>query len=261
MKAVAAFLLVLCYLAGSHAWNCKEAPRLYYPKQIDAGQGQVVAIDKYNRAYYLSGSSWYRLGSVSLKHVSVGPAGIWGTDNSNKVYKYIGGDFKLAKGLSLEQVDAGGDGQVVGITPSTHTVYCLRDIDTWGHKGVDTLSWYSLSKKMKYYACGPKYGCWGIDSSSKVYHTKTITPSSCSSSGWTYVSGTTMKMIEVGTDGSVFGVATNGQVYQRMSIYSSRPQGLYWSSVSMCMPISHLAYDLGNLWVVTNSSMFLQCSK
>ncbi|XP_018552724.1 fish-egg lectin [Lates calcarifer] len=261
MKAVAAFLLVLCYLAGSHAWNCKVGPRLYNIKQIDAGQGQVVATDKYNRAYYLIRTYWYSMSSGYIKHASVGPAGIWGTDTKNKVYKYIGGNFTLVNGLSMEQVDAGGDGQVVGVTPSTYRAYCLRDSYSLAYKGTGSVSWNYHSRILKYYTCGPKYGCWGVDSSSRVYHTPRVTPSSCSYSSWRYVSGLSMKMIEVASDGSVFGVATNGRVYQRTGIYSSRTYGLSWSSVSMCMPISHVTYDLGNLWAVTTSGLLLQCSQ
>ncbi|KAM7366879.1 hypothetical protein PAMP_014817 [Pampus punctatissimus] len=215
MKAVAVFLLVLCYLAVSHAWNCKVAPRLYNVKQVDAGQGKVVARDSNYYVYFLSGSSWYRLGSLRLKHVSVGPAGMWGTDTSNKVYKYIAGNFVGATGLSMQQVDAGGDGQVVGVS-SSQSSYCLRSSLALAYKGVGSLSWNSLSRTMRYYSCGPLYGCWGVDTSNRVY-TQRITPTSCSGTGWIYVSGISAKMIEVATDGSVFAVATNGQVYQRLT--------------------------------------------
>ncbi|XP_042258507.1 fish-egg lectin-like isoform X2 [Thunnus maccoyii] len=259
MKAVAVFLLVLCYLAVGHAWTCREAPQLYHVRQIDAGQGKVVARTSSNYAYFLSGSSWYRLGSTTLKHVSVGPAGMWGVDTSNRVCKYVAGNFVQSSGLSMQQVDAGGDGQVVGVTPSSYSTYCLRSSLALAYKA-GSLSWNSLSRTMRYYSCGPLYGCWGVDSRSQVYVTQRFTPTSCGATGWTQVPGLTMRMVEVGTDGNVFGVTTNGSVYQRVGISHVRPQGTAWVSVSMCMPISHLSYDLGQLWVVTNSGMLLQCS-
>ncbi|KAK2858740.1 hypothetical protein Q5P01_003360 [Channa striata] len=130
MKAVAVFLLVLSCLAVSHAWTCKEALQHYPAAQIDAGLGQVVMTDKENQAYFLSGSTWHKLGTVKLKHASVGPSGIWGVDTSGRVYKYVAGDFVLSEGASMQQVDAGGNGQVVGVTSSSST-YCLKAPLPW----------------------------------------------------------------------------------------------------------------------------------
>nr|XP_019955412.1 PREDICTED: fish-egg lectin-like [Paralichthys olivaceus] len=260
MKAVAVLFLVLCCLAISDAWNCVEAPRLSYANQIDAGMGQVVATDRYKRAYFLSGSSWYRLGTYSLQHVTVGPSGTWGT-YLNRVYKYVAGNFELANGVGLLQVDAGGDGQVVGVGPSPYRAYCLRESYALAYAGVGSVSWSYLSRVLKYYSCGPQYGCWGVDTSSRVYVTKYITPTSCSTSSWTYVSGLSMKMIEVGTDGSVFGVTTTGKVYQRSGISSSRREGTSWVYIPMCMPIKHVTYDLRQLWVVTTSGLVMKCSR
>lgn len=82
----------------STAMSCKEAPLIRNVRQLDAGQGQVVATDRYNRAYYLSGAAWYRLGTVPIAQVSVGPAGIWGVRNNGWVYKFVAGNFRRASG-------------------------------------------------------------------------------------------------------------------------------------------------------------------
>uniref|UniRef100_A0A3Q1FNC0 Uncharacterized protein n=1 Tax=Acanthochromis polyacanthus TaxID=80966 RepID=A0A3Q1FNC0_9TELE len=239
--AMKTFLLMLCCLAASHGWTCTEGPRLYSNvAQIDAGQGMVVVRDRYYYAYFLSGSYWSRLGTVRLNHVTVGAAGIWGTDTSNKV-------------------DAGGDGQVVGITPSNVT-YCLRSSYASAYKGTGSVSWSSLSRKMKYVSCSPSNVCWGVDTSSQVYVIQRVIPTTCGTSSWIRVSGISMKMVEISTDGTVFGLATNGRVYQRRGIYSSRPQGTSWLSVPMCMPINHLSYDLGRLWVATTSGLLMVCT-
>nr|XP_057933129.1 fish-egg lectin-like [Doryrhamphus excisus] len=258
MKAVIAFLLVLCHLGATGAWSCQEAPRLYYTRQIEASQGKVLARTSSNRVYFLSGKSWYRLGSVSLKDVSVGPAGIWGVDSSNRVHKFIAGEFLPSTGALLQQVDAGGNGQVVGLTPTNYT-HCLRSTYAAPYKGVGSLSWSSMGRVMKDYSCGPRFGCWGVDQSNRVYVSQ-VSPTTCGSSSWTLVTGFTMSMIDVSTDGSVFGVTTNGLVYQRTGISSHRPQGTSWVSVPMCMAVSSLSYDLGQLWVLTNSGLLLQCS-
>ncbi|XP_053170025.1 fish-egg lectin-like [Scomber japonicus] len=260
MKAVAAFLLVLCHLAISHGWTCNEGPRLYNVKQIDAGQGKVVATTTSNYAYFLINTHWYNLGTTArVKHVSVGPAGLWGVDTSNKVHKYVSGKFLPSTGLTMTQVDAGGDGQVAGIYTSSNAAYCLRSATALAYKGTGSLSWTSMSRALTYISCGPLYGCWGVDSSNRLYVMR-VTPTTCGVSGWVYVSGIAAKMVEVGTDGSVFVVTTTGKVYQRIGIYSSRPQGSSWRLVSMCMSIKHLSYDLGTLWVVTTSGFTMRCT-
>nr|CBK52298.1 lectin [Dicentrarchus labrax] len=246
MKAVAAFLLVLCYLAASHAWTCKEPPSLYGAVQIDAGQGKVVARDRNYYAYFLSGTTWQRLGSYrALKHVSVGPAGIWAVDTSNRVHKYVAGNFKLSSGGYMQQVDAGGDGQVVGVN-NNYYAYCLRSTYASVYRGSGSLRWSSLGRIMRYYSCSPLNGCWGVDTSNRIYFTQRITPTTCSISGWVRVSGSA-KMVEVGTDGNVFMLGVDGRVYQRAGISSSRPYGTSWTRINLCLPILHVSYDLGNL--------------
>ncbi|XP_030005904.1 fish-egg lectin-like [Sphaeramia orbicularis] len=259
MKAVATFLLVICCIAISHAWSCKEAPRLYNVEQIDAGNGMVVGRDRYNRGYFLARNSWYSLGSTYFKHLTVGPAGLWGVSTTSKVYKYIAGNFVQANGITMHQVDAGGNGQLAAVSSSLSATYCLRSSYAQRFKATSTLSWSSLSIRMKYISCN-QYGCWGIDSSSRLYF-RQVSPTTCSGGSWRQISHVgTPKIIETGSDGTVFLLTTSGKVYQRNGVSSGCPYGTSWSTVSMCMPISHLSYDLGNLWVVTNAKFLLQCT-
>ncbi|KAK9525424.1 hypothetical protein VZT92_016135 [Zoarces viviparus] len=258
MKGVVAFLLVLCYLAISvAAWTCTEAPRLYNVQQIDAGLGKVIARDQ-NYPYFLSGSSWYRLSTIRLKHVSVGPAGIWGVGSNNLVYKYIAGNFQQSRGLSMLQVDAGGNDQVVGVN-NGWGAYCLRSASALAYSRPGSLSWTYLSRSMKYFSCSPHNGCWGVDRSYRVYYAQ-VNPSTCSSSAWRIVSGRSLQMIEVGTDGKVFGVSTTGQVVQRAGISSRYPYGTSWVTIPMCMRMRHVSYDQGKLWVVSQSGFIMQCT-
>ncbi|XP_026220270.1 fish-egg lectin-like [Anabas testudineus] len=259
MKGVAVFMLVWCYLGVTYAWTCKEAPQHYGAVQIDAGQGKVVMRDRNNQAYFLSGSTWYNLGTVRLKHVSVGPAGIWGVDASNKVYKYVAGNFVVSAGFTMQQVDAGGAGQVVGVS-SFNGIYCLKSTIASAYKSAGILSWDSLSKVLIYYSCGPLYGCWGTDKAHRIYVTQQFKPKICEACGWAVVDGAA-KMVEVGTDGNVFVLNAHGDVYLRTGISSGNPQGTHWTQIPICLPISHLSYDLGKLWVITSGGTILQCSQ
>ncbi|XP_072234096.1 fish-egg lectin-like [Leuresthes tenuis] len=256
MKAVAVFLLFLSCLSLGHGWTCKEAPQQFPAAQIDAGQGKVVLRDRHSRAYFLSGSHWYRLGSVSLKHVSVGDAGIWGVDTANRVYKYIAGEFVRSNGQSLSQVDAGGVGQIVGVTKSD-TIHCLKSSAASAFKQVGTLRWNLLPGRLNYVTCSPTNRCWGVSSAGQIYYT-TISPTTCKIRNWVRVSGSA-KMVEVGYDGSVFVVNSRGQVFQRTGISSRTPQGTRWSYIRMCVSASHVSYDLGRLWIVSKGGIILQC--
>lgn len=77
----------------------------------------------------------------------------------------------LSSGLYMQQVDAGGNDQVVGVAP-TYGTYCLKSTIASAYRGVGSLSWSSLSRTMGYYSCGPLYGCWGVDRSNQVYVTQ-----------------------------------------------------------------------------------------
>ncbi|XP_068442872.1 fish-egg lectin-like [Clinocottus analis] len=256
MKGVVAFLLVLCYLASSDAWTCSQGPRLNYAQQIDAGKGLVVARDRYY-PYFLVGASWYRLSLLRVKHVSVGGAGLWAVDTSSRVHKYVAGYFKQASGLSMHQVDAGGDDQLVGVTTSLYG-YCLRSTVASPYRGVGSLSWTSLGRRLKYYSCSVNKGCWGIDTSNRVYYAQSVNANSCSTSGWRYLGGA-MTMIEAGEHGRIFGVTTRGRVCERVGITSSKPYGTSWRDISMCMAIKHVSFDLGKLWAVTTSGLVMTC--
>ncbi|KAE8281740.1 Fish-egg lectin [Larimichthys crocea] len=258
MRAVAVLLLVMCHLAVSHAWKCRAAPQLPTIMQIDAGQGKVVARDASYSVYMLCGTTWFKLGSPRLKHVTVGPGGIWGADTSNRVYKYVNGQFQVAGGLYMQQVDAGGDGQIVGATYNYYG-YCLRSYLAAAFTGAGSLSWSYSSIRLRYYSCGPLYGCWAIDTSFRIWFTKKMVPTSCGISRWTHIGGSA-KMVEVGTDGTVFVVNRGGNVFQRTGITSGRPQGTRWTHIKMCLPIHHLSYDQRRLWVVTKGGIVMQCT-
>uniref|UniRef100_A0A8C6KI89 Fish-egg lectin-like n=1 Tax=Nothobranchius furzeri TaxID=105023 RepID=A0A8C6KI89_NOTFU len=219
---------------------------------IDAGQGQVVLTDSSSNVFFLSGSTWSKLGSVPLKHVTVGPAGIWGVDSSNKIYKFVGGDFVSVHGL-LQQVDAGGNKQIVGVN-SGNNIYCLKTSITSAYSQTGSVDWTGFDGALKYFSCGPN-GCWGVNSADNIY---IVNPSTCGKTSWTLVPGAA-KMVEVGTDGSVFVVNAVGQVFQRTGITEYLPQGMNWAQLPICLPVKHVSYDLERLWVLTEIGLILKC--
>ncbi|XP_055769966.1 fish-egg lectin-like [Salvelinus fontinalis] len=152
--------------------------------QIDAGLGQVVATNTSQIPYYLVGDKWIRLPD-SLKHITVGPAGIWSINSETKISKYVAGNWV-------------------------------------------TYLFFQLNLN-------------------------------CQNKGWSHIDGK-LSMIEVATDGSVFGVNSAGDVFTRDGITASKPEGTGWSNVPMYMPKKHETYDLGRLWVVSKTGVTMVCT-
>ncbi|KAE8277437.1 hypothetical protein D5F01_LYC24630 [Larimichthys crocea] len=205
----------------------------------------------------LCGTTWFKLGSPRLKHVTVGPGGIWGADTSNRVYKYVNGQFQVAGGLYMQQVDAGGDGQIVGTTYNYYG-YCLRSYLAAAFTGAGSLSWSYSSIRVRYYSCGPLHGYWAIDTSFQIWFTKKMVPTSCDISDWTLILGHA-KMVEVGTDGTVFVVTQGGNVFKELAspaVVHKAQDGPHRN----VFPIRHLSYVQSRLWVVTNGGIVMQCT-
>ncbi|CAN9508102.1 unnamed protein product [Ophioblennius macclurei] len=255
MKSAAALFLVICCLSKCHGWTCSPGPQHSGATQIDAGQGQVVMRNDKSEVFFLTGSMWTRLGSVPMKHVSVGPAGIWGVDGSDKVYKYSGGDFLLAQGQVLQQVDAGDPDEIAGVT-SSDTIHCLSGEAAAAFKQGDSLSWSTFPGRLMYISCS-SYGCWGVNSGQQIYFSKT---ESCNLRGWVHVSGAAVK-VEAGTDGTVFVVNTQGNIFERTGISTDVPHGTGWFQIPLTETIKHASYDLGNLWLLIDEGPIMKCTQ
>uniref|UniRef100_A0A8C7K3K5 Fish-egg lectin n=1 Tax=Oncorhynchus kisutch TaxID=8019 RepID=A0A8C7K3K5_ONCKI len=235
MRATAAVLLVLCLLTVSHAWDCQEVVNIKNLMQIDAGLGQVVATDTSQIPYYLVGDKWIRLPG-SLKHITVGPAGIWGVNKDYAIYKYVAGNWVKAEGL-LKQLDAGGEQFIVGANMND-TPFCLTRSATVGYKGPGSpLPWTGLPGAVKYYSCGP-FGCWAVNKNDDIYLMSLN--QDCQNNGWSHIDGK-LSMIEVATDGSVFGVNSAGQVYTSLGL--SACSGYQESDADRCRTGANGCYE------------------
>ncbi|KAG9262881.1 fish-egg lectin-like, partial [Astyanax mexicanus] len=180
------------------ALNCRVVPGSL--KQIDVGNGQVFGVNSADEIFTLYSGAWTRI-SGSLKHVSVGPAGVWGVNANNYIYRLDNGDWVPVNG-QLKQVDAGGMIFPAGVNMNDY-VYCLQG-------GV---GWKTLPGKLKYYSCGP-YSCWGVNSADNIFIMK-VEQVYCSRDAlWEHIPGA-LSMIEVSTDGKVYGVNSNGDVFTR----------------------------------------------
>ncbi|KAM8883753.1 fish-egg lectin-like [Synchiropus picturatus] len=258
MKTAIALLLLSCFLAASHAFRCEEAPRHYGLGQFDAGQGMLVATNRY-RSLVLTGTHWSLLSYQRLRHISVGRSGLWATDSSNKLFKMVGGKFLEATGLKLKVVAAGGDDFLMGVRASDNRTVCVRGSSALHYRGVGSVSWVLKTNIMKEISCGQNR-CWAVDSSNRVYVMWNINQY-CGGTSWVQVTGTSLKSVKVGQDGKVFGVMPSGVVCERLGITNSNPRGSSWREFPMCIAVDRLAYDLGRLWIASKSGLLLECRR
>uniref|UniRef100_A0A8C1TP32 Fish-egg lectin n=1 Tax=Cyprinus carpio TaxID=7962 RepID=A0A8C1TP32_CYPCA len=225
-------------------------------KQIDAGSGSVVGVNNLNETFVLIDNVFTKI-SGSLKHFSVGPAGQLGVNTANNIFKYQSGGFIQFPGL-LKQVDAGGDQIIAGVN-MYDDIYCLN-MDANNKWPSSNTPWVQLNGKLKYYSCGP-YSCWGVNSIDQIFIMKDVSSNVCSGSGSFINIPGLLSMIEVATDGSVFGVNSQGNLYQRTGVTRSKPDGTDWISMVACPNgHKHVSFDLGVLWVVCVDGSIRKCT-
>ncbi|KAI2660043.1 Fish-egg lectin [Labeo rohita] len=218
-------------------------------KQIDAGSGSVVGVNNKNEAFVLIDNVFTKI-SISLTHFSVGPAGQLGVDSGNKIVKLNG---------LLKQVDAGGDQILAGVNMHDN-IYCANMDSNNNWPWPSGSSWVQLSGSLKYYSCGP-YSCWGVNKNDQIYIKKDVSDKVCSGSGSFVNIPGALAMIEVATDGRVFGVNSQGMLYQRIGVTRSNPAGTEWRQMTACPSgHKHVSFDLGMLWAVCADGSIHKCS-
>ncbi|XP_026087829.1 fish-egg lectin-like [Carassius auratus] len=250
----------LCILLFSHlflytiAYNCEVIPGTL--KQIDAGLGVVGGVNDDNEVFLFLGTRFERIGS-SLKHFTVGPAGELGANSTNNVFKFTDGSFKQIPGIQLKQVDAGGDQIIVGVSP-VDDVFCLnKDANNVMPSG--DAPWVQLTGKLKYYSCGPN-SCWGVNAAGNIVIRRSVTGANCGGSGAFEAVAGALSMVEVASDGNVFGVDLQGNLLQRAGITISNPPGSSWGLISICPNgHKHVTSDLGRLYVICSDGSIRRC--
>ncbi|XP_018941613.1 fish-egg lectin-like [Cyprinus carpio] len=225
-------------------------------KQIDAGSGSVVGVNNFDEAFILEDNVFTKI-NISLKHFTVGPAGWLGVNAANNIFKLQSGRFILFPGL-LKQVDAGGDQILAGVN-IYEDIFCLN-MDANDKWPSSTTPWVQIGGKLKYYSCGP-YSCWGVNIYDQIWILRDVSNNVCSGAGTFVNIGGLLSMIEVATDGSVFGVNYQGSLFQRIGVTRANPAGTDWISMVACPNgHRHVSFDLGVLWVVCVDGSIRKCT-
>ncbi|XP_051747129.1 fish-egg lectin-like [Ctenopharyngodon idella] len=253
MKACQCILLLFsCQFLYTLALDCEVIAGTL--KQIDVGLGLVGGVNNDNEVFLFLGNSFLKING-SLKHFTVGPAGVFGVSPTNILFKFQIGSFRQIQG-GIKQVDAGSE-IVAGVTP-IDDIFCMnKDTNSNGPSGI--IPWTQISGRLKYYSCGP-YSCWGVNSQENVLLKRNVTGSACGGSSFFDIINGTLSMVEVATDGSVYGVDYQGSLLQRLGVSPSNPAGTGWLVISVCpYGHKHVAFDLGRLWVICSDGSIRRC--
>ncbi|XP_048450486.1 fish-egg lectin-like, partial [Rhincodon typus] len=182
-------------------------------KQIDASNGQVYAVDFRGNVFTRRGNFWATIPG-NLQHVTVGASGVWGVGKNGILYRLVDGFWAILAG-QLTQVDAGGDQILVGVD-RRRSVFCANKRAAVSAANSNSPSYHTIQGRMKYYSCGPR-SCWGINAIGNIYCRIHVKRKFCTGTHWVRVPGRFL-MVEVGTDGTVYGIGLNGQLYRRYGI-------------------------------------------
>ncbi|XP_073511450.1 fish-egg lectin-like [Phyllobates terribilis] len=244
-------LILLCagasYVAAD--FQCTQIPGNL--KQIDAGAGQVYGVNGDGNVFLVTSSLQQVPGQ--LIHVSVGPAGVWGVNNASVVFKLQNNQWKSVTGL-LKQVDAGGNVFLVGVN-TDNSVFCLKQSCVTSKASL--VSFSPVDGKLKYYSCGSA-GCWGVNGNNYIFYRQNVSPDACVGSQWQQVDGRLL-MLEVSTDGFVYGVNEAGNAFRRDGISASNPIGTVWTLLDFCATFKHITYDSGVLWLLSRAGDIYRC--
>ncbi|MBN3311861.1 FEL protein, partial [Atractosteus spatula] len=220
--------------------------------QIDAG-GDKFVVD--NLVSY-QGNSWVSL-AMKGKHVSVGPAGLWSVSLSSLVFKWLRVRWIQVQPGSLIQIDAGGDKFVVGVN-AANSIFCLNSGPVLQYAGQGNIPWIPVVGSLKYYSCGP-FGCWGVNRLDQIFVKLDVSGDSCKGSDRWYPIQGSLSLVEVGSDGSVYGVNRNGVVFKRVGIDACNPFGRRWWALRAAGVARHVSYDRGILWIVCKDGRVQRC--
>ncbi|XP_060639785.2 fish-egg lectin-like [Anolis sagrei] len=253
--AVRRILFLLADLLLLNAQLCTEIPNPGLLKQIDAGNGLVVGLEPTGNVFMLNGEDWLYLAG-GMQHVSVGISGIWMVDYDKHIYRLLGSNLEKVS-ESFEQINAGGNLFVAGVKSGNHPM-CLSSSEFLAMKPTSSVTWTVMSGTMKSLSCGLQ-GCWGVNTAGSVYFRTGIEPQRCQGTRWEYIPST-FSMIDVGSDGKVYGMKKGGDVFYRDGITDSKASGTRWTKVNnINARAKHLTYDANILWLITQDDRILRC--
>jgi len=189
--------------------------------RISVGPAGVWGANRKNQVFKKIPGGW-KFMSVSLKDISVGKTSLWGVDKHNLIHKKSGYDgWQHVAGQLIQVSVSGVDDNVVWGCNSRYHVYRRRGS-----------AWEKINGQLKMVSAGES-GVWGVNQNHNIfYRTGTFGGGATAGTGWQKVPGG-LEWISSGLAGQVWGVNDPGEIFKREGITKSNPVGTAWTKIGI----------------------------
>ncbi|XP_025104985.1 lectin L6-like isoform X1 [Pomacea canaliculata] len=224
-------------MSGARFGSCVDPQEWILPRRCNFGvQNRVIEMLIILCLLALTssccGQSWRKV-EGSLKHVSIGRAGVWGVNADDLIY-YREGTYQAPNATGtkwtlvpghLKQLDVGRD-IVVGVNSKNEILY-RKDISDENPTGSD---WVQLDGCLKHVTVSPYGAIWGVNHYNFIYFRDGISPQNPAGTSWQMVDGK-LTQISAGPSG-VWGVNANDDIFYREGTYGGHvTMGSGWTNV------------------------------
>ncbi|XP_071804442.1 perivitellin-2 31 kDa subunit-like [Asterias amurensis] len=164
----------------------------------------------------------------SLKHVSIGEAGVWGVDSQDNIHyrAWCGCSWTLIADGKLKQVDVGKN--VVWGVSSRDLIY-YRKVSS---SNPSLTYWINVDGLLKHVSVSQKGHVWGVNVHNMIYHRRDASVDRVAGSDWIQIVGGLVQ-VSIG-NGGVWGVNADKRMFHREGTYGdpdSDPDGSAWEHV------------------------------
>ena len=225
-------------------------------KLIDTGlTSSLWGLNPVGRPMIYLNNSWVPVSGVG-KDISADEAGVWAVKGDGKVLYRAGIShlnptgmrWKIVDGY-FKQVDSGEEGIVFGIDGNKN-LQCRSGI----RKDLPTgLLWNKIEGSYKQVTCGYR-GCSVITQDNKILFRLGVTADNCQHGSWVTVKvPKKMVYIDTGSDGTLWAVAKDGEVWYREGVDDLHPYGSQWKKLDLDGKFSVITSGLNGQYALDES--------
>lgn len=160
---------------------------------VSAGaDGSVWGVNPAGNIFRRDGAAWTQIPGT-LATISVGKAdNVWGLQASGSIFRWNGSGWAPVDG-TLANISVASDGTVWGVQAS-------GNIFRWNGSG-----WVQVPGVLSSVSCGSATHIWGLQASGTIFR--------WTNGDWEPIPGASFTNIDVGADGTVWGVTSTGSVF------------------------------------------------